>query len=51
MLILGMLGSDQSGERDAAALAAMRLLHEHHLTWPDVLSAAAVAAAEKSAQR
>lgn len=35
--ILGMLGSDQAGERDAAALAATRLLLKNSLTWHDVI--------------
>ena len=35
--ILGLLGSDQAGERDAAALAATRLLFKSGLTWHDVI--------------
>jgi hypothetical protein len=36
--LLGLLGSDHSGERDAAGLAAQRLLRERGLTWGDVLT-------------
>jgi hypothetical protein len=36
--ILGMLGSDSAGERDAAALAAARMVKEAGLTWYDVLN-------------
>lgn len=35
--VLGMLGSDHAGERDAAALVATRMLKEAGLTWYDVL--------------
>jgi hypothetical protein len=35
--ILGMLGSAHSGERDAAALAAHKLIFERGLTWPTIL--------------
>ena len=35
--LLGLLGSDHPGERDAAGLAAHRLLQQHQLTWRDVL--------------
>jgi hypothetical protein len=38
--ILGLLGSDHAGERDAAALAASRFLRSRGLTWPDVIGAA-----------
>ena len=34
--MLGMLGSDQSGERSAAALKCSAWLREHSLTWADV---------------
>lgn len=37
--VLGLLSSDHAGERDAAALAAMRFLHERNITWSDVLAA------------
>ena len=36
--LLGLLGSDHPGERDAAGLAAHRLLQQHKLTWPDILA-------------
>jgi hypothetical protein len=36
--ILGRLGSDHAGERDAAALAAMRLLSQHKVGWPELLA-------------
>ena len=36
--LLGLLGSSHSGERDAAALAANRLLQQHNLTWQDMFS-------------
>jgi len=35
--ILGMLGSAHAGERDAAFLAAERVLKEAGLTWYDIL--------------
>lgn len=34
--ILGMLGSDQVGERSAAALKCSQILRDHGLTWSDV---------------
>jgi hypothetical protein len=40
--LLGLLGSDQAGERDAAGLAAHRLLQKHGLTWPQLLTPAPV---------
>jgi hypothetical protein len=36
--LLGMLGSDHSGERDSAGLAAHRLVQQAGLTWADVVS-------------
>jgi hypothetical protein len=36
--LLGLLGSDHAGERDAAGLAAHRLLQSRGLTWPAVLT-------------
>ena len=36
--LLGMLGSDHAGERDAAGLAAHRLLEQHGATWGQVLA-------------
>jgi hypothetical protein len=36
--MLAMLGSDHPGERDAAGLAAHRLLQKRGLTWDDVMS-------------
>lgn len=48
-LILGMLGSEHCGERDAAALAAVRFLRECRLSWSDVLSPAALASAQQRA--
>jgi hypothetical protein len=38
--MLGLLGSDLAGERDAAGLAAHRLVRQRGLTWYDVLSPA-----------
>jgi len=35
--ILGMLGSDQDGERASAALLATRLLKRHDLRWDDII--------------
>ena len=35
--LLGLLGSDHAGERDAAGLAAHRLLQRHGLTWEAVV--------------
>jgi hypothetical protein len=35
--VLGLLGSDHSGERDNAARLATRILKEANLTWYDVL--------------
>lgn len=37
--ILGMLGSDHQGERDAAALAANRLVRDRGVAWSDLLAA------------
>ncbi len=36
--LLGLLGSDHAGERDAAGLAAHRLLQRHGLTWAQALA-------------
>jgi hypothetical protein len=36
--MLALLGSDHAGERDAAAMAAHRLLQQHQITWPDLLA-------------
>jgi hypothetical protein len=35
--LLGLLGSDHAGERDAAALAAHRMVRARGLTWPEVI--------------
>lgn len=35
--LLGLLGSDYPGERDAAGLAAHRLIRDRGLTWQDVI--------------
>ena len=35
--VLGMLGSDHAGERDAAGLAATRILRDRGITWAQVL--------------
>jgi hypothetical protein len=35
--LLGLLGSDHQGERDAAGLAAHRLVVERGLVWADVV--------------
>ncbi len=40
--LLGMLGSEHAGERDAAGLAASRLLQQHRVTWRDLLTPAPV---------
>jgi hypothetical protein len=40
--LLGMLGSDHAGERDAAALAAHRLVVQTGLTWQQVVMLPAV---------
>jgi len=40
--LLGMLGSDHGGERDAAALAAVRLVKAAGLTWAQILATAPV---------
>lgn len=36
--IIALLASDQAGERDAAVLAATRLLNRHCLRWPGLLA-------------
>ena len=36
--ILGRLGSEHAGERDAAALAASRFVQAHSTTWPALLA-------------
>jgi hypothetical protein len=36
--ILGLLGSDHPGERDAAAQAANKLVRERGLTWGDIVA-------------
>lgn len=38
--LLGLLGSDHAGERDAAGLAAHRLLQQHKATWREILTPA-----------
>jgi len=40
--ILGMLGSNSAGERDAAALAAEEFRKQHRMTWKEVLSLTAI---------
>jgi hypothetical protein len=40
--LLGMLGSAYAGERDAAGLAAHRLVQERDLTWSDILCPSAI---------
>lgn len=40
--ILGLLGSDQAGERAAAALAANAFLLKHKLSWRDVIEGRAL---------
>jgi hypothetical protein len=35
--LLGLLGSDHAGERDAAGLAAHRLIRDRGLIWSDVI--------------
>jgi len=35
--LLGLLGSAHAGERDAAGLAAHRLVRERDLTWPEII--------------
>ena len=36
--ILGLLGSNHAGERDAAALAADRFVRTRGIAWPDLLA-------------
>ena len=36
--ILGLLGSNHQGERDAAALAADRFVRSRGIAWPDLLA-------------
>ncbi len=36
--LLGLLGSNHQGERDAAGLAAHRLVQSHNATWFDVVA-------------
>jgi hypothetical protein len=36
--LLGLLASDKAGERDAAGLAAVRLLKKHRVSWADLLA-------------
>jgi hypothetical protein len=36
--LLGMLGSDHAGERDAAALAVRRLIKQSGVTWSQILT-------------
>jgi hypothetical protein len=36
--MLALLGSDKAGEREAAAMAAHRLLQQHQITWSDLLA-------------
>jgi hypothetical protein len=38
--LLALLASDQPGERDAAVLAATRLLDRHGMRWPELLALA-----------
>jgi len=40
--ILGMLGSNSAGERDAAARAAEQFRKQHGLTWQEMLNGKAV---------
>lgn len=40
--ILGLLASDQDGERAAAALAASAFLTRHNLTWRDLIEGRAL---------
>jgi hypothetical protein len=49
--MLGLLGSDHPGERDAAGLAAHRFIRDRGLTWADILLGApgVVAAANRNA--
>ena len=35
--LLGLLGSDRGGERDAAGLAANRMVRQRGITWDDAL--------------
>ncbi len=35
--ILGMLGSDHPGERDAAAIKAAAFVRSREVTWPDII--------------
>jgi hypothetical protein len=40
--LLGMLGSDHAGERDAAAMAAHRLVQQSGMTWRQILEPPAI---------
>lgn len=40
--LLGLLASDHIGERDAAALAANRLVQSRNVTWSDVVEPPAI---------
>ena len=43
--VCGMLGSEHDGERSAAATAATRILHDHGVTWSDLVTVAAATSA------
>jgi hypothetical protein len=45
--ILGLLGSDHSGERDAAAQAAHKLVRGLGLSWADVIHASPLMAGRR----
>jgi hypothetical protein len=47
--LLGMLGSDHAGERDAAGLAVHRFIRKRGLTWQDVLQPETLLAANRNA--
>lgn len=49
--LLGMLGSDHAGERDAAAIAAVKFRKQRNVTWPDVIGAPAPQARPRQPQR
>ena len=46
--ICGLLGSDQDGERAAAAAAATRVLRDHGLSWSDLVHRGAAAASNSA---
>ena len=48
--LLGMLGSDQAGERAAAAAKADQLIRQHGLQWADVVAPATASTSDTSVE-